>query len=241
MWVRLDDNLPEHRKLFAAGRHLGANGSGRALAVYVECLCYANRNLTDGFLPELVVARMKHDRRPKDVATVLALPDVRLFESEPGGWRIHDYHHHNPTAAQVKEKRERDRQRKRVDADGNPQGILAESSVIPLGFQSARARDPDPDPNPDPFPSSERAAPSARRVLRFRAPDGTPNENYRVIRRLVFECLRKLQQGDGHADLAEDVKVACAKARIDYDGDVIRKALDSALAIARRYGVRQPA
>jgi 5-methylcytosine-specific restriction endonuclease McrA len=130
MWVMVDDNFPEHWKLFAAGRHLGKNGSGRAVAVWLEGICYANRNLTDGFLPEQMVKLMKHDARPLAVAAVLAREDVRLWDVAEGGWRIHDYHDRNPTAQQVKVKQEWDRRRKQLYA-------------IPGLVQEIRQRDKD--------------------------------------------------------------------------------------------------
>lgn len=150
MWVKVDDNFTEHWKLFEAGRHLGPSGPGRVAAVWLEGICYANRNLTDGFLPRAVVAKFKLDRRPLDVAVLMALPEVRLWEETATGWRIHDYHDHNPTAAEVKAKREADRERKKGrQSTRNPPGIHPESDRIP---ERSRGRDPNPNPNPDPIP-----------------------------------------------------------------------------------------
>src|SRR6478735_2915490 len=101
--------------MFAAARHLGRRGHARAFGVYMAGLCYANGHLTDGFLAESVVESFKIDRTPKEVAAVLAFPDVGLWEVVAGGWRIHDYHQFNPKAADVKDKLAADRDRKREE------------------------------------------------------------------------------------------------------------------------------
>lgn len=136
MWVKLDDAFPEHRKLFKAGGQLGRFGVARAIGVYIEGLCYAARNLTDGFLPTRIIAGLRSDPTPKEVARVLARADVGLWEASDGGYQIHDYHHYNPAAREVKTKRERDRKRKQF-----PQGFHADSVGIP---ERSRARDPVP-------------------------------------------------------------------------------------------------
>src|SRR4030095_36670 len=103
MWIKLDDHFPEHRKLFAAARELGGgNASGRGLAVFIEGVCVAARNLTDGFLPSQIVRKLHHDPRPIEVAHVLAKPEICLWHPVEGGWQIHDYDHYNPPANVLK-------------------------------------------------------------------------------------------------------------------------------------------
>jgi hypothetical protein len=58
-----------------------------------------------------VVKRFRHVDAPLKIAH--ALVDARLWEEVEGGFRIHDFHDHNPDAADVQEKRKRDRERKR--------------------------------------------------------------------------------------------------------------------------------
>jgi hypothetical protein len=54
-------------------------------------------------------------------------------------------------------------------------------------------------------------------------------ENIKIITKLAHEVLRNL---NGHAylgaDVVEDIKTLCAKRKIAYDAEVVRKALDSA-------------
>jgi len=115
VWLKIDDRIVDHPKMFAAARHLGRRGHARAFGVYMAGLCYANGHLTDGFLAESVVEAFKIDRTPAEVAAVLAFPDVGLWEVVAGGWRIHDYHQFNPKASDVKEKLAADRDRKREE------------------------------------------------------------------------------------------------------------------------------
>lgn len=116
MWLKVDDSLISHPKLYAAGRHLGKNGRLRAFGIYLEGLSWTNRHLTDGFLPFNVVEAFSMDPRPGDVGRVLAFDDVRLWELTEKGYQIHDYHVINPTAEAVKAKRDWDAKRKQLYA-----------------------------------------------------------------------------------------------------------------------------
>jgi hypothetical protein len=151
MWVRVDDGFVEHPKVMAAARHLGANGAGRVVAVWLEAICYAARNLTDGLVPILIARKFITDRRPLDVLDVMAMPDVRLMTKTDTGYRFHDFEHYQPSAASVKDKRQRDRDYRaahrftRNGRDSAPiRGRIAEDSApIP---ERSRARDPVPSP-----------------------------------------------------------------------------------------------
>jgi hypothetical protein len=50
MWVKLDDHFADHPKIVAVGPLAGW--------LFVAGLCYANRLLTDGFIPENQVDRL---------------------------------------------------------------------------------------------------------------------------------------------------------------------------------------
>lgn len=147
MWVKVDDSFAEHPKVIEAGRHLGASGRGRVVAIWLVAMCHCNRNLTDGFIDEATVRTWTlYDKRPLDVALVMA--DAGLMKRIDGGFRFHDYHDYQPSAEEVKAKKRKDRDRKReerrrkllgvtdfvhADTSGTSEGILARS----------RARDPD--------------------------------------------------------------------------------------------------
>ena len=110
MFSRLDDALIDHRKVFCAGDLLGKNGPVIAIGFFAIGLMWTNKHLTDGFLPDSVVRRWAHAEKPLEVAD--AMVKAGLWDVESGGYRIHDFHKHNPTAELVKKKREQDRLRK---------------------------------------------------------------------------------------------------------------------------------
>lgn len=169
MWLRVDDGLLEHPKIIRAADHLGgSNALGRVAAVWLEAALYASRNLTDGFVPARVVARLLSDDEPARVAAALVL--AGMWIEVPDGYRLHDWDHYQPSGADVKAKRARDRDRKRdqrstgnnpqlVRADsartseGHPNGVRADSSAL------ARARS-----RPDPLPRSKAEEPRALRA-----------------------------------------------------------------------------
>jgi hypothetical protein len=112
MWSRLDDELIDHAKVFAAGDAIGRNGPAVALGFYAVGLMWANKHLTDGFLPMAVVKSFRHVSNP--VAIADALVRAGLWEKNGGsGFQIHDFTDHNLSAAAVKSKRRQDRARKR--------------------------------------------------------------------------------------------------------------------------------
>ena len=90
-WVKLDDGFADHPKLLRAGP--------MAKALFVDGLCYAARQLTDGFLPEGQVKMLLVNGYPK--ATVDRLIDVGLWESVDGGFQIHDYLEYQPSSSHV--------------------------------------------------------------------------------------------------------------------------------------------
>lgn len=100
-WVKLDEAFPEHHKITAAG--------GDAGWLFVCALAYCNRNLTNGFVPDGIVARLSDRRRPADL--VRKLTDVGLLEPVKGGWQIHDYLEYQTSRAKVEEERAKARER----------------------------------------------------------------------------------------------------------------------------------
>lgn len=232
MWVKVDDDLINHPKMFAAGRHLGKRGRMRAFTVYMAGLSWTNRHLTNGFIAEEAVDSFVIDERPKDVADVLTFPDVKLWHKVPGGFQIHDYHDHNPTADEVKEKLKRDRERKRSrrksdeNPSGHPIGVHADSRAL------ARARIPSP-----PLPSLSEDHRGCRREA-LEAVD-----NPRVLKALVWREVIAAYDDPAEswsiADLAERLKAVAARARLTYGGDFFNQQLERAMErVERRRGAR---
>ncbi len=89
-WVRLDDKFPEHPKVEALG--------DSAFALYVKALCYANRNLTDGFVPTAAVRRMGGPHFKHSCAALMA---AHLWSGARDGYTIHDYLEFQPPKEKV--------------------------------------------------------------------------------------------------------------------------------------------
>jgi hypothetical protein len=115
MWARLDDELIDHQKIFLAGELIGKNGPAVALGFYSVGLMWANKHLTDGYLPLAVIKNFRHVDNPVSIADALA--KAGLWDKNGSGFQIHDFSDVNPSAAKVKAKRRRDRLRKQRERE----------------------------------------------------------------------------------------------------------------------------
>lgn len=114
-WVRLEDHVDEHPKIAAA--------SDGAFRLWVNALAYANRSLSDGFIPAPMIRRLSTAHKPeKDAAELVKLG---LWEVADDGWLIHDFHDYQPSKADVLEERRKTAERvknwrnRRKDAASN--------------------------------------------------------------------------------------------------------------------------
>jgi hypothetical protein len=98
-WVRLDDNFADHPKVIGL--------SDTAFRLYIEALCYSNRQLTDGFIPMAVYLKASKN----DDADFLI--EAGLWEEVPLGYQIRSYDEYQPLREKVEEKREQARERLR--------------------------------------------------------------------------------------------------------------------------------
>jgi len=87
--VRLEDDFTEHPKLVAAGPLAGW--------LFVCGLTYCARHLTDGDIPAPQVPRLVVG----GARLAAALVAVGLWETMPGGYRVHDYLQYQPSRAAV--------------------------------------------------------------------------------------------------------------------------------------------
>ena len=100
-WVRFDDNTSEDPKI----DHL----SDGAFRLWFNAICFANRNLTDGFVPWPRVPRLA----PHYKATHLnQLVDAGVFHKQHDGITIHGYLRYQLSAEEINAQRERERQKK---------------------------------------------------------------------------------------------------------------------------------
>lgn len=100
-WVKIDDKFPDHPKVIEAGPLAGW--------LYICGLAYANRYLTDGFVPERQVNRLCDVDGVDELATDLVR--VGLWEIVEGGYQIHDYLEYQPSAEKVRAERDAARER----------------------------------------------------------------------------------------------------------------------------------
>lgn len=153
-WVRIEDTVPEHRK------HLDAGPP--ACWLWVCGLAYCQRQLSDGFIPDsaLSVLGVSGTARVKRLADELVR--VGLFEREEKGYRIHDYHHYNPTREQaLKVRGEKHEAKVKAGRIGAAQRWQKDSTHI-------AERNSTPIAPSHPIPSQEKKQPSA--VGRPKAP-----------------------------------------------------------------------
>jgi len=116
-WVRLDDKFPEHPKIE------GLDDS--AFALHVRALCYANRNLTDGFVPTAAASRMGGAHYKRSAQRLMA---AGLWVSARDGYTIHDYLEFQPARSSVVESRKAAAGRMRALRSGNVPANIERSS-----------------------------------------------------------------------------------------------------------------
>lgn len=109
-WARLDDGFHQHRKI--APLPLAAVG------LHTKALTYCAANLTDGFVPDSVVTMLVGSEASSALTAALTQiypgNESAVWTIADGGFRIHDYLHFNPSAADVKKQRRVTAKRVRV-------------------------------------------------------------------------------------------------------------------------------
>jgi hypothetical protein len=128
-WVKLDDGFLDHRKFLNAG----------PLASYLNvcAIAWSNRNLTDGFIPDVQVPRLinwegvQHvpsddgyeDDHSDEMTGVdphrlaWSLVENNLWHRSGSGFQIHDYHVYQPLAEKVRAARADDKKRKEEERE----------------------------------------------------------------------------------------------------------------------------
>lgn len=155
-WVKLDDGFAEHPKIEEAGPLAGF--------LHVAALCYCNRQLTDGFVPENKVGRLASI--PSVKRHVAALVSVGLWHQVDGGYQIHDYLDFQPSRAKVEQEREEARKRmaaarkgKKGKADQGDTFPDGSAEVLEMFGRTGDARSPElRSTRPDPTRPSEKRA-----------------------------------------------------------------------------------
>jgi len=268
-YARLKDEINNNAKLLAL--------SDAAHRMYTCGISYANKELTDGFLPEHIIHTFgvrAHNKAKvvTELCSVLVPGKGPLWHRVTGGFQIHDYLEHNDDRVTILAKRERsadrvERFRTRLskgsgsdprNASGNAFCNALHPPISPPHVTRCKTTDPRttyipsecrstaaPPPPPPERPVENSDEPSLDRVNSSEAPGprastwSTPRElaPYAVVAALVRAMLAEgadWTYAGGEADLVEELKTRCAKARLGYDTMLLRKAVDSERVKAKR-------
>ncbi len=138
-WFRIDDSFYDHPKVFDA--------PDCAVALWTRAGTWSARNLTDGFVPAKMPARLCDD---PDTA-VRELVRRGLWIRTTGGFQFHDWTDFQPTAESVKTLRQqrsaagrRGGQAKAALANGKQPPGKSQASASPVAKQNAAPTRPGP-------------------------------------------------------------------------------------------------
>lgn len=100
-WFKVDDSFYDHPKSFDA--------PDCAVALWVRAGTWSARNLTEGFVPSAMLARLCGDPIP----AARDLVRRGLWHRTSGGYQFHDWTDYQPTKAQVEEERKKNAERQK--------------------------------------------------------------------------------------------------------------------------------
>jgi uncharacterized phage protein (TIGR02220 family) len=202
-WVKLDDKFRVHPKLLAVSPVAGW--------LWVCGLGYANDHRTDGALPgrglpavaPTVVRPMKYAEE---------LVKAGLWEVSETGWTIHDYHHYQPSVAELMTEdavrvagkvagglaraKMAARERGRFAPAGDQQAHQQTTSSPPAGDQHVTS------PVPVPVPEEESTALSRRAATPHRG-NGFSEESKAILRWLNEKAGKNFQPVGAHLRFIE--------------------------------------
>jgi len=164
-WVSVSDDFADHPKF----RHLDDD----ATALWIRALAFANRHLTDGIVPAVMLRDLSRSKSPEKVAAKLCsaagISGKPLWSKVEGGYQIHDFHDYQPSARAVRARRE-DTSAKRAEAgrkgaenrwhkggERTANESPADSQRMANGRQTDAQRMPadSPSPSPNPLPNPD--------------------------------------------------------------------------------------
>ncbi|MFA4972810.1 MAG: hypothetical protein WC683_09370 [bacterium] len=107
-WSKMSDDWPDHPKVLMC--------SDPAVALWLRSIAYANRHLTDGFVPESMLPKLSSHRHVRSIVRELVecIPPTYsrgLWEPVEGGWMIHGFLDYSPSRQEVMARRAADAER----------------------------------------------------------------------------------------------------------------------------------
>ncbi|MEV1331154.1 hypothetical protein AB0J20_16430 [Micromonospora costi] len=143
-WFKVDDGLHAHMKAVRAGVP--------AMGLWVLAGSWSSNQLTDGWVPDYIVARLDPDYREHAATLVRAGLWVEDEYDGDKGWRFHQWEEHQPSSESVLAKREAARERMRRIREQRSAGSQDVRANVRENFAGSA---PNPDPTrPDPTRTS---------------------------------------------------------------------------------------
>lgn len=143
-WMRFDTSTPENPKIIRAVKA----GGGNAGWLWFAGNCYGRRSLTDGFIPDDMIASVAPGLPARALQPAAeALVAAGLWHRESGGYRIHDFLDWNPSRAKVDGARAQDAARKRKGGGDDPSpdgGSERSHEDLPVGDSERMVSSPPP-------------------------------------------------------------------------------------------------
>ena len=140
-WIRLEDSFPNHPKI--------AQLSDKTFRLHITGLCYAGKQLSDGFVPASIWRSLGIQNASKCVRKLVS---IGLWDKVEGGYQIHDYLKYQTSKEQAEQEKEvnrvraaRARQRK-IEA----QSHAVTPPVLPKPVTPLVTITPTPTPTPTP-------------------------------------------------------------------------------------------
>lgn len=197
-WFKVDDDLPFHRKVVAAGN--------AAMGLWVRAGAWSAQHLTDGFVPDHILTLLGTPAQRKKLIY------VRLWVDVPGGIQFHEWNEsgRQPTAKAVRIEREKaaDRQRawraaktgrytensEEPQANGSSHGVShtvshGDTHTVTNGVSNGRPDPTRPDPYKEDPPGAGAPAP----------PEGAPRRRKRQPARRIPDDWRPTDAHEQHA------------------------------------------
>jgi hypothetical protein len=125
-WVKIDDGIVDNLKTLKVWAQ-----EPEAFALDVRGIAYCAKQLTDGFVPDEILALWYAGKDDRLAALTEVLVKAGRWERGEGGFAIHDYLEYNPSKAKVLEMRaKRARNGKSGgEASGRSRREIAEESL----------------------------------------------------------------------------------------------------------------
>lgn len=134
-WFKVDDSFHDHPKVFDA--------PDCAVALWTRAGTWSARNLTEGFVPSGMPARLCDDH----ATAIKELVRRGLWSRVSGGWKFHDWDKYQPSKAEVEDLRSKRSAAGKLGGQAraaNQNASKSQASASPVGKQNSTPTRPVP-------------------------------------------------------------------------------------------------